>query len=236
MKTTTAITLTAAAFLLAASIILTSNNVQPAGNPETFLPAKKLREAPSAATPTTSTENPEITETPSEETDDSVNLAAWTNRFAALAEETGSRNAAIELLKAEMDSIYHQWVAGEIATLSKLPPADRYDRLAEIEGELAEGAAAILELAGIDGSRHATLLARAMEAVSAEIQYAESNTDHQGRIALLRLDLERQSRLEGALQITDSNGQQLALAEIDRWHDSGLGEIYQPETAEESRQ
>lgn len=157
---------------------------------------------------------------------ESANLAQWQARFNTLLQQGTSSDEAVRLLLAEMDAVYGNWVASQIAPLAELPPGERYDRLAEIEIAVHEGAAAILDLLDIEGSRHVSVLAGPLEAVSAEIQYAESAPDHSSRMAMLRLDREREARLEKVLALTDDSAKSQASAELDTWYDRGLGEIF----------
>lgn len=48
------------------------------------------------------------------------------------------------------------------------------------------------------------------------------------RLALLRLDREREARLEEALAIVDGAARGTALAELEAWYDAGLGGIFTP--------
>lgn len=161
-----------------------------------------------------------------ENTDEASNLADWQDRFENLLQQGESSEDAVRLLLAEMDAVFGDWVAGQIALLAELPSAERYDRLSEIEIAVQEGAAAILDLLEIEGSRHVSVLAGPLEAVSAEIQYAESAPDPQSRLAMLRLDREREARMENALALTDDSAKSQAVAELETWYDSGLGGIF----------
>jgi hypothetical protein len=157
---------------------------------------------------------------------ESENLVEWQNRFNNLLQQNHSSDEAVRLLLAEMDATYGNWVASQVEELADLPPGDRYDRLAEIEIAVQEGAAAILDLLEVEGSRHVSVLAGPLETVSAEIQYAESAPDPQSRLALLRLDRERGSRMEQVLAITEEPIKSQAIAELETWYDTGLGGIF----------
>ena len=146
--------------------------------------------------------------------------------FNTLLQQGESSDAAVRLLLAEMDAVFGNWVAGQIAPLAKLSPAERYDRLAEIEIAVQEGGAAILDLLDVEGSRQVSVLAGPLEAVSAEIQYAESAPDPQSRVAMLRLDREREARLESAMALTDDSAKSQAIADLETWYDTGLGGIF----------
>lgn len=164
-------------------------------------------------------------ETP-EDRGEAANLAQWQTRFNTLLQQGLTNDEAVRLLLDEMDAVYGNWVTSQIAPLAERTPSERYDRLAEIEIAVQEGAAAILDLLGIEGSHHVSVLAGSLEAVSAEIQYAESAPDPQSRLALLRLDRERETRLENVLALTDDSAKAQASAELDTWYDRGLGGIF----------
>ncbi|PAW65664.1 MAG: hypothetical protein B9S38_14845, partial [Verrucomicrobiia bacterium Tous-C4TDCM] len=77
--------------------------------------------------------------------DEAANLAVWQDRLAALEAEHGDRDLARRTLLGEIDSTYRTWVAAELSPVTGLPPAERYDELADIERSVVEGTAAILE-------------------------------------------------------------------------------------------
>lgn len=66
----------------------------------------------------------------------------------------------------------------------------------------------------------------ALDRRRSEIQYAESAPDPESRVAMLRLDRERESRMEKVLTITDDSASTPASAELDAWYDAGLGGIF----------
>jgi hypothetical protein len=156
------------------------------------------------------------------------NLSAWQERLRALEAELGGREPAIRALLQEIDATYRAWVADQVSPVAGLPPADRYDELADIETSVTEGTAAILEQLGVEESRHLTIITGPSEAIAAETQYAEAAGDSAARLALLRLDRERQVRLEQALAIADEAARSQAVAELDAWYDQGLGGIFTP--------
>jgi len=210
MKTKFTIALAATASILAGAAFFAGTvSEQPAAAPSAVRHHRPDRKAASA---------PEDVE--------SVNLSNWQSRFDSLLQESASREDAVRGLMTELDAVYGKWVNAQIASLAELPPIDRYDRLNEIEISVREGAAAVLELLGVEGSRHVAVLAGALEAVSAEIQYAEAAPDHESRVGLLRLDQERQTRIEQVLAITDEPAKTQALGELDAWYDSGLCRIF----------
>lgn len=169
----------------------------------------------------------ERTEDPADNAED-VHFAAWRERLAALEAELGDRGLAVTTLLEEIDATYRTWVEDQLNPVAGLPPAERYDLLAEIEQSMAEGASAILEELGLEESGRLSALAGPSEAIAAETQYAEAANDSAKRLALLRLDRERQARLERALAIADEAARTKAVAELDAWYDAGLGGIFTP--------
>ncbi|PAW66556.1 MAG: hypothetical protein B9S38_13515, partial [Verrucomicrobiia bacterium Tous-C4TDCM] len=100
--------------------------------------------------------------------------------------------------------------------------------LADIERSVVEGTAAILEQLGIEESRHLAVVASPAEAIVAETQYAEAANDSATRLALLKLDREREVRLEQALVLADETARTQAVAELEAWYDASLGGIFTP--------
>lgn len=222
MKTKASIALASAAIAIA--MFLTSNPAAPTSVQSTAQKAKRpAAHAATLAAPVTAPE-PEV-EIP-EDRGEAAHLADWQARFNKLLQQGESSDNVVRLLLAEMDAVYGNWVASQIAPLAELAPGERYDRLAEIEISVQEGAAAILDLLEIEGSRHVSVLAGPLEVVSAEIQYAESAPDPASRLALLRLDRERESRMEQALAITGEPAKSHAITDLDAWYDTGLGAIF----------
>jgi hypothetical protein len=156
------------------------------------------------------------------------NLAIWQERFATLEAEHGDREPALRDLFGQIDTAYRTWVSDELMPVAELPPAERYDELADIGNSVTEGVAAILEQLGIEENLHPSLVAGPLEALAAETQYAEAAKDSAARLALLRLDREREVRLEQALAIADETARGTAVAELDAWYDAGLGGIFTP--------
>lgn len=160
--------------------------------------------------------------------DEAANLAVWKDRLAALEAEHGDRDLALQTLLGEIDSTYRTWVAAELNPVTGLPPAERYDELADIERSVVEGTAAILEQLGIEESRHLAVVAGPAEAIVAETRYAEAANNSATRLALLKLDREREARLEQALALTDETAKTQAVAELDAWYDTSIGGIFIP--------
>jgi hypothetical protein len=159
---------------------------------------------------------------------EAANLAVWQDRLAALEAEHGDRDLARRTLLGEIDSTYRTWVAAELSPVTGLPPAERYDELADIERSVVEGTAAILEQLGIEESRHLAVVAGPAEAITAETHYAEAANDSATRLALLKLDREREARLEKALVLADETARTQAVAELDAWYDTSIGGIFIP--------
>ena len=164
--------------------------------------------------------------TPQDADETARHLADWRERLEHLANQLGGREQAIAALLAEIDTAFAGWANEQVTTLANLPPLERYDRLAEIETEVTDGAAAIIGQLGLDASLCATVAAGPLETIAAEIQYAEAAPDPASRLAMLRLDRERQTRLERALSLTDETAKAQAMIELDGWYDAGLGGIF----------
>lgn len=223
MKTKALIVLASATF--GTAVFLADHLTGPSATPEVRNPVQESRQSAARPAPLAT---PDIEPDPAiqEDAGNAANLANWQTRFNTLLQQNPDSDEAVRLLLAEMDAAYGDWVTNQITPLAALPPGERYDRLAEIEIAVQEGAAAILDLLEIEGSRHVSVLAGPLEAVSAEIQYAEAAPDPASRLAMLRLDRERESRLEVALAITDDSAKTQAIAGLDEWYDNGLGGIF----------
>ncbi len=160
--------------------------------------------------------------------DEAANLAVWQDRLVALEAEHGDRDLARRTLLGEIDSTYRTWVAAELSPVTGLPPTERYDELADIQRSVVEGTAAILEQLGIEESRHLAVVAGPAEAIVAETQYAEAANNSATRLALLKLDREREARLEQALALSDETAKTQAVSELDAWYDTSIGGIFIP--------
>lgn len=154
------------------------------------------------------------------------NLDAWSRRFDELVATSGDRLAAMKTLRAEIDGVFSQWVTDAITPLVELPAHERYDKLEIIAQTVREGAAAVLERLAIPGSRHDSLASTAMDMVRAEIEYAEAAPDHASRLAMLKIDLERQNRLHGLSSIHDEKERAQAASEIEAWYDTSLATVF----------
>lgn len=161
-----------------------------------------------------------------EELDEEVNLAGWEQRFQSLLAANGTRAEAVALLRSELDSVFAKWVQERIVPLASVPPSERYDALEIIDASVREGAAAILDMLEIPGSRQISVAAGALEAVAAEIQYAEAAPDHAARLAMLRLDRNREQRYGEVLALADETAQQQAMSELEGWYQSALATIF----------
>jgi hypothetical protein len=168
---------------------------------------------------------------------ETANLAAWQSRFDALLAEKGNREDAILQLLQEIDALYHAWVSDQLLPVVDRPPGERYDELADIEHSVSDGTSAILDQLGIGEARRLDAAGSPAEKLSAEVQYAEAARDSDSRLALLRLDRERQSRLEQAFALGDEEAKLQAVAELDAWYDAGLGKIFSaPDTGSDDEQ
>ena len=154
------------------------------------------------------------------------NLDAWSRRFDELVAASGDREAAMQTLRAEIDGVFSQWVTDAITPLAELPAQERYDKLEIIAQTVREGAAAVLERLAIPGSRHDSLASTAMDMVRAEIEYAEAAPDHASRLAMLKIDRERQNRLHGLSSIHDEKERARAAGEIEAWYDTSLAAVF----------
>jgi hypothetical protein len=151
-------------------------------------------------------------------------VSQWHARFSALVNECGNRQEASARLISELDQKYYKWVRSKVAALAGLPPLDRYDPLAQMETRIRNVAEAILGHLEIAGGRHFHVLANSLEALSAEVRYAEMEGSHDQRVAMLRLDQERESRF-GKLVAANGLGRETEMqvgSEIEPWYESQL--------------
>jgi hypothetical protein len=225
MKTNTLLLAAAAGLPCTAAVLLPGSDAPAApAAVETRHRAKASQRTQVRAEASAETRRSELASDPAE----AAGLAAWQERLATLEAEHGDRDLALRALLGEIDSTYRTWVADELAPVTGLPPAERYDELADIERSVVEGTAAILEQLGIGESRHLAVVAGPAEAIVAETQYAEAANNSATRLALLKLDRERETRLEQALALTDDTARTQAVTELDAWYDAGLGGIFTP--------
>ena len=162
--------------------------------------------------------------------EETAHLTKWKQRFDALNAETGDHQKAVDQLRAEIDASMSSWVSDEIQPIAKLPPAERYDKLDMISQSVSEGAAAIFETLGLPGGRHVATAAQALDIVAAEIQYAETAPDPASRHALLKLDRERQARLDQVVTVADETQRAAAEVQLEEWYSEGLAKVF-PEDA-----
>lgn len=227
MKTKTLSLTAASGLLLAAAALLTIPSDPPApAAAESHPRAKHAKRSPQA--PAAAGEPRSERATDPEDLEEALHLAAWRDRLDALEAETGDREKAVRTLLEEIDATYRHWVEGELNPVAGLAPAGRYDLLTEIQQAMTEGTTAILDQLGLDESHRLAATAGPAEALAAETQYAEAAGDSSARLALLRLDRERQVRLEQALALADEAARNQAVAELDAWYDAGLGGIFTP--------
>ncbi len=207
---------------LAAGLLITGRPTEaPAGTPAPeSRSSAKFRHRPPAA------EAAARRSAPPAEDPEAANLAAWNERFDALLAEHGDRADAVGALLAEIDDRYLEWVGGQLEPVTGLPPAARYDELSDIAISVDAGTAAIFEQLGIDESQRPGVTDGAAELVVAEIQYAEAAPDTATRLALHRLDREREVRLESALAQADEVARSQAVTELESWYEAGMGGIF----------
>lgn len=156
-----------------------------------------------------------------------VSIAEWQAAYSRHLAGGRSPEEAGALLKAELDEKYHEWVLARLEALAEVSADDRYEKLAEMERRIQAVSEAILGRLGIAGAQQLGALARSHEAVVAEIQYAEMSGTHEARVAMLRLDREREDRFE-KLIAARGNGpetEELVQSEITPWYESRLREI-----------
>lgn len=194
---------------------------------------EKSRIASQAAEVTEQTRTQRMNESLQDDDALQANLDAWSLRFDQLTAAGTSREQAVGMLLSEIDGVFSQWVAEGIAPLAARPPAERYDELELIAQAVREGAAAVIERLGLPGARHESVAAAAMDLVRAEIEYAEAAPDPASRLAMLRLDRERQQRLAGLEGIADETERARMLSGIDEWYESGLASVFPDEAADE---
>jgi hypothetical protein len=220
MKTKNTIILTAAAGFISGWLC---SPAAPAQNPARTVKGRESNPMTIRARPSwTAASHPEESAVSREE---AASFAQWEARFAALLTECGSREAASGLLLSELDQRYDRWVEGQLADLGDRPYVERLDAIADMEASIREGAAAILNHLEIPGDRQTPLLAASMEALSAEVQYGMSAPTHEQRVALQRLDKEREVRLTELLASAGEEGKIQAMSELDGWYDAGLRQI-----------
>jgi hypothetical protein len=227
----------AIAGIILAGVVLVTHSPVETGQPTTAPIRKSVRpprhdiskpapDAADAMKPAPSAEAGEL--------DEEANLAGWEQRFQSLLSENANREDAVAVLLSEIDSTFGKWAESQLAPLAELPPNERYDSLEIIDASIREGAAAIIELLELPGSRHVAVAAGALEAVAAEVQYAEVAPDHASRLAMLRLDRERQQRLGGLMSITDEAERAKAMGELDQWYEAGLAQVFPADVVDDA--
>lgn len=206
-----------------------------AKKPSAAITKKHPREAARIARQETREDIREADVRPAEQAlpDESTSLAAWEEEFQNLLAAGETReNAAIAIAK-RVDQVFAAWVEQEITAASGLDDAqERMDRLILAETQVKEGAAAIYQQLELSGGRRIEVAADAMDALAAEIQYADAAPDHAARLTLLRLDRERNQRMDEAHAITDESAKSLALRELDQWYESSMGELFAGEPSD----
>src|SRR5204862_5820727 len=127
----------------------------------------------------------------------------------------------------ELDEKYHGWICARLAALSKLSPDERYQALAQMESRIQSVSESILGHLGVPGAQHIGVLTRSVEAISAEIEYAEMTGTHEARVAMLRLDRERATRYKQLVAASEPgvDTEAQVLSEITPWYEARLREI-----------
>ena len=237
-------TIILAGLLVAGALVATirsSNNEAPQTKE---IQAPVIRKVARTASLQSATSGPEAREreiaeaTPVSETgfDEEVSLAGWQQRFHILLEEKGNREEAVATVLAEIDAVFGTWVGERLAPLASLPPGERYDPLADIEDSVRAGAAAIVESLEVQSADHVSVAAGVLETIEAEIQYAESAPDPASRLAMLRLDKERQQRMDGLMSITDQAAMSKAMEEVNQWYEAGIAKVFPEDPVEAEMQ
>jgi hypothetical protein len=213
---------------VAAALWLRSDSGEPRGDRAALEPTRQRPAPPAVHGLNVSRES--AAETPAPAPPDHHSLSGWRQRLTDLRAAQPDAAEANEQLAAEIDHRYHAWLQGEIRTLAELPPRDRHDRLADLEQSVMEGAAAIVEHLAIPGAPPTTVLADSLEVLAAEIQYAEMAPTPEARLALLRLDQERQARLTawaaaGVVAGASDAAGPGAPPEVEAWYDQEIAAI-----------
>jgi hypothetical protein len=155
-------------------------------------------------------------------------LAGWKNHFAALEAAMGTREAAASRLVADVDQSYQSVVRRTVEEWRDLSDSERADRLAELEEDIQEGTTMLKDELGLDGDVDMDSLPAAAEALSAETQYGSTEVSHEQRLALLRLDQEREKRMS-ELFASDGFGpgtDHRIETELEPWYESQLKLIF----------
>lgn len=218
-----------AALTVAALLIVPKPSRESSGEKPAAKVTKKFpREARRIARQEPQAEPRELDHSPVEQEvpDEAESLDAWKEQFESLLAAGESReNAAITIAK-NVDQVFAAWVEKEIAAASVLDAQERMDRLILAETQVQEGAAAIYEALELSGGRRIEVAADAIDALAAEIQYADAAPDHSSRLAMLRLNRERDQRMDAAVAMTDESAKTQAMRELDQWYESSMGELF----------
>lgn len=216
---------------LAASLIVPNLKQEPSGGKQaaaSMVTKKSQREARKPLHHESDVEPAEATVSPVEQdlADESASLAAWNEQFQSLLASGETRENAAALIAKNVDQTFAAWVETEINAASLLDDQQRLDRLTLAETKVKEGAAAIYEQLELSGGRRIEVAADAIDALAAEIQYAGAAPDHASRLTMLRLDRERDQRMDEACAMTDESAKANAMRELDQWYESSVGELF----------
>jgi len=154
-----------------------------------------------------------------------ASIHAWQALYAARLRASGDAEEARAFLIAELDAKYSDWIRGRLAELAKVEPQDRYESLAQMESRIQAVSESILGHLGIEGAQHLGVLAKSLEAIAAETEYAEMPGTHETRVAMFRLNREREARLEQLFASNESDAEEKSAAEVTPWYEARLREI-----------
>jgi len=168
-----------------------------------------------------------------EQEDDSANLNAWSDQFNGLMASGETRENAAAIIAELVNRTFLAWVEQEIAIVESLDSQERLDRLTLAETKVKEGAAAVYEQLELQGGRRIEVAAEAMDALAAEIQYAEAAPDHKARLAMLHIDRERDARMNEAYAMTDESAKTRAMSELDQWYETRVNGLFPADPIDE---
>jgi hypothetical protein len=154
--------------------------------------------------------------------EESASLACWDQQLQELLAAGETPESAAAILAGNINRSFSAWAAMEISEAAALTGQERIDRLVLAGSKIEEGAATIYEHLGLTGGCAIEVAADAIDAIAAEIQYADAAPDHATRIALLRLIRERDRRTFEIAAMTDDSARSEAMRELEAWYESGM--------------
>lgn len=155
-------------------------------------------------------------------------LEAWKTHAMDLAAKCGDSRVASTQLMNELDEASFASLLPTLDQLAEQTPAERAERLSEIKAELHQRAGEVLGLLWPNETLgNAPVLPASLEAIAAEEQYAEMASGHEQRVAFLRLDQERETRISNIFASCGfgPEAEQRVRDEIDPWYEGQLGRI-----------